>query len=230
VINAVEMRDVEVVAAAIYDAWDEGRVFLIRSAASIVRALAGLEKRPLLESKGLALDTPNGGLIAVGSHVPMSSKQLGVLLESNEVTPVELPVPTLLESDGDDLIGKCADEINTHLTKGKNVVFYTSRELATADSDEENLQIAQRVSDAMVQTIKKLSVTPRFVIAKGGITSSDIATKALGVKRATVIGQLLPGVPVWRLGKESRYPGLGFVVFPGNVGTDKSLLEAVQKF
>jgi uncharacterized protein YgbK (DUF1537 family) len=68
------------------------------------------------------------------------------------------------------------------------------------------------------------------LIAKGGITSSDVATQALNVSRAVVMGQLLPGVPVWQLGAESRYPGLAYVVFPGNVGRSKSLLEAVAQF
>ena len=65
----------------------------------------------------------------------------------------------------------------------------------------------------------------RFLIAKGGITSSDIATRALGVRRAIVLGQVAPGVPVWRLGPESRFPSLPYVIFPGNVGDDCTLAE-----
>jgi uncharacterized protein YgbK (DUF1537 family) len=67
------------------------------------------------------------------------------------------------------------------------------------------------------------------LIAKGGITSSDLATKALGVKRALVRGQILPGIPLWEVGVESRYPGLVYVVFPGNVGGDDALVQARQK-
>ena len=67
------------------------------------------------------------------------------------------------------------------------------------------------------------------MIAKGGITSSDVATRGLGVKRALVRGQLLPGVPVWRLGAEARFPGIDYVVFPGNVGSDTALADAVQQ-
>jgi uncharacterized protein YgbK (DUF1537 family) len=67
------------------------------------------------------------------------------------------------------------------------------------------------------------------VLAKGGITSSDVATKGLSVKRAMVLGQLLPGVPVWKLGPESRYPDLIYVVFPGNVGGPDALAEAAEK-
>ena len=79
-------------------------------------------------------------------------------------------------------------------------------------------------------TVRGLAATPRFLIAKGGITSSDTATRGLDVRRAIVRGQLLPGVPVWRLGPESRFPGLDYVVFPGNVGGESALVEAVEKF
>jgi uncharacterized protein YgbK (DUF1537 family) len=76
--------------------------------------------------------------------------------------------------------------------------------------------------------VRSIGPTPRYLIAKGGITSSDVATQALGVQRAWVLGQIVPGIPVWRLGAESRFPGLPYVVFPGNVGTDDSLAEAIQ--
>jgi uncharacterized protein YgbK (DUF1537 family) len=66
------------------------------------------------------------------------------------------------------------------------------------------------------------------LIAKGGITASDVATKGLNVKRALVLGQILPGVPVWQLGPESRYAGIPYVVFPGNVGGDDALAVTVQ--
>jgi uncharacterized protein YgbK (DUF1537 family) len=44
-----------------------------------------------------------------------------------------------------------------------------------------------------------------------------------------VLGQAIPGVPVWQLGAESKYPGLGYVVFPGNVGADTALADLVAR-
>ena len=55
-----------------------------------------------------------------------------------------------------------------------------------------------------------------FTVIQGGITSSDIATKALEAQRAVVIGQALAGVPLWQLGPESRHPGVPYIVFPGD--------------
>jgi uncharacterized protein YgbK (DUF1537 family) len=40
-----------------------------------------------------------------------------------------------------------------------------------------------------------------------------------------VMGQVLPGVPAWKLGPESRYPGMAYIVFPGNVGENDALVE-----
>ena len=42
------------------------------------------------------------------------------------------------------------------------------------------------------------------------------------------MGQILPGVPVWQTGGESKFPGLPFVIFPGNVGTDGDLRLAAE--
>jgi hypothetical protein len=93
----------------------------------------------------------------------------------------------------------------------------------------QNLQIGRQVSDALVEIIRRLNQAPCFLIAKGGITSSDLATQGLGVRRAMVAGQLLPGVPVWRLGTEARFPSMPYVVFPGNVGDDQALADAVTR-
>ncbi|OPZ20919.1 MAG: hypothetical protein BWZ10_00583 [candidate division BRC1 bacterium ADurb.BinA364] len=94
--------------------------------------------------------------------------------------------------------------------------------IAGADAND-SLAIGRQVSEALVQTVRSLAGRPRYLLAKGGITSSDLATKALGVRRATVLGQILPGVPVWRLGEESAMPGLAYIVFPGNVGETDAL-------
>ena len=81
------------------------------------------------------------------------------------------------------------------------------------------------MSDSLIEIVRKISVQPRYLVAKGGITSSDVATKGLGVRRAMVIGQALPGVPVWQLGPETLYPGMPYIIFPGNVGSNDALAQ-----
>ena len=80
----------------------------------------------------------------------------------------------------------------------------------------------------MTSVIQKLTVRPRFIIAKGGITSSDVAVKALAIKKAVVMGQIQPGIPVWMTGSESKFPGMPYVIFPGNVGGEDTLKKVVE--
>jgi uncharacterized protein YgbK (DUF1537 family) len=109
------------------------------------------------------------------------------------------------------------------------VVVYTSRQLITGKDAEESLQIVNRISAGMVQAMRGITVRPRFFIAKGGITSSDIVTKAFKVKKAWVLGQVIPGVPVWKLIDCQKFPDLVYMPFPGNLGGDEAVFNAVQK-
>ena len=96
------------------------------------------------------------------------------------------------------------------------------------DSKEDALVRSVKISDAVQSLVGRLTVEPSFVIAKGGITSSDVGTKALAVKKANVMGQIKPGIPVWQTGEESKFPKTPYVIFPGNVGEITTLKEAVE--
>lgn len=228
VVNAAVRRDLEVFALGWLHAEAAGGAFLCRSAASLVAALAGLDVRAPLP--GLEIDPADapGGLVVVGSHVPKTTEQLQSLLQTHpELAAVELAVealdsPTARENE----IVRTRRLLERALAEGRGAVLFTSRRLARGEDGEASLRLAMSVSAAVSAVVAQLQVRPRFLIAKGGITSSEIATRALGVKRAVVAGQLVPGVPVWRLGPESRWPGLPYVVFPGNVGDRDALAAA----
>jgi uncharacterized protein YgbK (DUF1537 family) len=229
--NLCAPRDAEVLAAAALAAEQMGKVFIFRTAASFISARLGLVDRPLLAASDFESDTPAGGLIVVGSHVPKTSEQLERLLGSNRLLRrIELEVVTLLERNRrEEMLKGAAKQIAEALSAGEDIVVFTSRQLVTMASVAATLALGRGISAALVSLVRRLTVRPRFIIAKGGITSSDIASGGLGVRRAVVRGQILPGVPVWRLGAEARFPGLNYVVFPGNVGQTDSLVEAFQK-
>ena len=113
---------------------------------------------------------------------------------------------------------------------GKDVVIFTSRQLHVGKDATSSLHINSQVSSFLVSIIKGLSVRPEFIVAKGGITSTDIATKGLLAEKAMILGQIIPGVPVWQMDRKSKFPDLIFVVFPGNVGDDSALVEVCNKF
>ena len=104
------------------------------------------------------------------------------------------------------------------------------RKLLSFDDDtpESALMRSVKISDGVQKLVGGLSVTPAFVIAKGGITSSDVGTKALKVKRANVMGQIRPGIPVWQTGPESKFPMTPYIIFPGNTGSETDLRMAVE--
>jgi len=230
VINCAGTRDMEVFVAGLLQAEGQGKHYLYRTAATFVQVRAGLAPKALLTAADLALPAAGGGLVVVGSYVPKSTAQLNVLLATGTLTAVALDVDVLLdEEEASTVIADAIDRVTTALAAGEEVVLYTSRRLVTGANAEQSLAIGQRVSAALVAIVQGLGVRPRYLIAKGGITSSDLATKALAVKRAHVRGQILPGIPLWELDMESLYPGLVYVVFPGNVGGDDALIEAVTK-
>ena len=231
IVNAADYRDLEVVTLGLLRAQKQGQHFLFRTAASFVRVRAGLGGRPLLTTEEMNCEAGSSGLVLVGSHVPRSSEQLDHVLKHSNVQSVELDVETILSPpDRDRLIQKAVGLVENALTQGKDVVVYTSRKLISGSDDESSLLIGGQVSQALVDLIRSISVRPRYILAKGGITSSDVATKALGIVRAQVLGQILPGVPVWRAGPESKFPGLPFVVFPGNVGEVDAITHVVRAF
>ncbi len=230
VVNAAAPRDIEVFAAATLAAEAAGARFLFRTAAGFVAARIGRSpQHALLAPAAFSLPNAHGGLTLVGSYVPKTSTQLSALLATSPVTPIEVDVGALLdESRRESTLAATLIALNTALATGHDTVVYTSRQLVTGSDAAASLSIGRRVSDALIHLVRHLAVAPRYLIAKGGITSSDTATLGLGVRRAVVLGQALPGVPVWQLGPEAKFPGLGYIVFPGNVGSDSALADLVR--
>ncbi|GIV79052.1 MAG: hypothetical protein KatS3mg050_3446 [Litorilinea sp.] len=230
VVNAASLRDLEVLVAGLLQAEAQGKRFLYRTAASFVQVRAGLAPRPLLTASDLALPEEGGGLFVVGSYVPKTTGQVEALLRQSGIQGIEVDVAALLDDQRQEVeIARAVDRVNQALDQGADVVLFTSRALVTGPDAEASLAIGRRVSESLVRMVAGLSVRPRYLVAKGGITSSDIATQALGIRRAWVLGQILPGVPVWQAGAESRLPGLAYVVFPGNVGEADALAQIVRK-
>jgi uncharacterized protein YgbK (DUF1537 family) len=152
------------------------------------------------------------------------------LLTLPGINSTEVHVSALLdEQQWSAEIERVACHVETCLRRQQDVVIYTSRQLIHANDKHRALDLGRRISGSLVAIIRSLTTRPRYLLAKGGITASDLATQALQVRRAIVLGQLMPGVPIWRLGSESRFPHLPYIVFPGNVGVSQALATAVTQ-
>jgi uncharacterized protein YgbK (DUF1537 family) len=230
VVNAATYSDMQVFVAGLLRTEAAGKRFVYRTAASFVRVRGGLPPRNLLTAADLvAPNSKKGGLIIVGSYVKKSTLQVEAAQSLSGMTSLEISVSELLDTHRrDDLVKRMANRVDELLGAGRDTLVYTSRHLITGSDRASTLEIGQKVSSGLVAIVDHLSVTPDWLIAKGGITSSDIATKGLKIQRAQVLGQALPGIPIWRTGEESRWPGLIYVVFPGNVGGVGALAEMVQ--
>ena len=232
IVNAVSYADVKVFCIAMYRAMAKGKVFIPRTAASFIKVMGGVPDRPLLAREEMVTGkTGGGGLIIIGSHTNKTTAQLQELRKMTEIEFIELDAALVRDQAAFEAeVERCLDLEEKIIGSGMTVCCYTTRALITADTGdkEDELRLSVMISDAVQSLAGRLTVTPSFIIAKGGITSSDIGTKALGVRKATALGQIRPGIPVWKTGEESRFPGTPFVIFPGNVGDENTLREAVE--
>ena len=233
IVNAVSYADLKVFCAVLVLAMKDGKRYMARTAAAFTKVLGRVSNQPLLERKQLEGETKNGGIVLIGSHVKKTTDQLNCLKElGGQVDFMEFQVNTVFEENGlEKEAEKTVKAAEEKILSGRTVVIYTSRRLLAPENmtTEEKLQISVKISNAVTSVIGKLSVKPKFIIAKGGITSSDVGTKALQVKKARVIGQVKKGIPVWMTGAESKFPGMPYIIFPGNVGEVSTLKEIVEE-
>lgn len=232
IVNAVDYVDVKVFCIALYRAMAKDKVFMFRTAAAIVKVMGGVSSQPLLTREQMVVkETANGGIVVVGSHTDKTTKQVEALKELTDIEFIELDATLVKDDEAFEAeVKRCLAKEEECIQAGKTVCCYTTRALITADTGdkEDELRLSVKISDAVQSLVGRLSITPSFVIAKGGITSSDVGTKALAVRKANVLGQIRPGIPVWQTGEESKFPMTPYVIFPGNVGEISTLKEAVE--
>ena len=232
IVNAVDYADIKVFCVALYRAMAKGKVFMFRTAAAIVKVMGGVSDQPLLTRQQMVTkETDNGGIIVVGSHTDKTTRQVEELKKLTDIEFIELNATLVRDEKAFETeVNRCLEREEECIKAGKTVCCYTTRVLITADTGdkEDELRLSVKISDAVQSLVGRLKATPAFVIAKGGITSSDVGTKALAVKKANVLGQIRPGIPVWQTGEESRFPMTPYVIFPGNVEEITTLREAVE--
>jgi uncharacterized protein YgbK (DUF1537 family) len=247
VVDTAADADQQVVVLALLRAEAEGRNFIYRTGPSFVRARSGQQATVAIDAdrlrtiaSGQPLDPADSrpatahGLIAIGSHVGLTTRQLDRLRSGGAIIELELDVPTLLDDEAHashvSSIAAEAAELLRSNESGSDIVVRTSRTLIAGTDAADSLAIARRVSGALVGTVREIvsQIRPAFVLAKGGITSSDTATEGLGIRRAWSRGTMLPGiVSLWEP-VAGPAQGIPYIVFAGNVGNDDALAAVVR--
>ena len=232
VVNATEYTDLEVVAEAMALLEAEGRTFVTRCAPSFVRPLVGQQGARVVDPDSITI--PEGrldhGLVVVGSHVGLTTTQLRAVQQRGTLAEVEIHVPSVLDERREHHLAAVAAQATATLRTSDCVVF-TSRDLVRTDDPAESLAIARSVSDAVVEVVRRVrAAKPAWVVAKGGITSHEVAENGLGIRRARVEGQFWPGQVSLFSAQEApdEVMGTPYVVFPGNVGGEQALADVVD--
>ena len=153
--------------------------------------------------------------------------------ERGHIIEVELDVPAVADPARRDAhVAETTARVVAALADS-DVLLFTSRTLVRGTDPAASLEISRRVSTAVIEVVRgAVAAEPAWVVAKGGITSHDVAVRGLGIKRATVLGQLLPGLvsvfqPVEAL---PQIVGTPYVVFAGNVGDENTLAYVIDLF
>lgn len=219
IINASSYAELDFICDCIRSVEESGKRFVFRSAASLVRSYLG--------QKEDSSYCPAGGcahvLTVAGSYTALTSGQIEELLRAGDITPVQVDVHELVSDPS--CIRETAGKVEDALRTG-SCLLYTSRDFVPASQDEGQSSLGARIARSICGICARLNLKPDAIIAKGGITSLTLARDAFGIRQARVLGQIVPGVSVWRRKDDDS----DFVVFPGNVGKKTDLRTVFEKY
>ena len=218
--DAVDADDIAAIARAVDDATAAGARIVVRCAAPLAAELAGVASRSLLPTP-LVPDT-EPVLLVCGSHTAGASAQLEPLVAS-------WGAPAVIDTDAalraPEAAGLAAARTARAHLDSRPLAIVTSERSRSASHN--TLAHGEKVMAALTTAVRALLPDVRVVVSKGGITSAEVARVGIGASSAVVLGQVLPGVSVWRFtahdGRELLY-----VVVPGNVGAPDTLVRVLD--
>jgi uncharacterized protein YgbK (DUF1537 family) len=212
--------DLDLIAAGLRSALAAGTRVIVRCAPAFVARLAGSAATAFAP----APRAKRGLLVACGSYVPTSTKQLLRLVDRRPGRLVEVPADVLAAegSDRDRAIADAAQAATRLIHEGGVAIVATSRA-----PDPRGLAFGERIADGLAQVVARLRSRVDVVLSKGGITSAINLRRGLGADFAQVIGPVAPGISLWQVTVQEG-AAMAYVVFPGNVGGDDALVDVVD--
>ena len=235
VVNAVDYADLDVVVLGLLEPQWPARRSCTGPARRSRSRWPGWTPNPAQASDIWPDGRPGGhGLVVVGSHVGLTSRQVAVAQERGGIVEVELDVPAVA-----DPARAGRPRRRGHRPGGRRagrVGCVAVHQPHPAARHRPRRQPGDRPAGVHRgdhrRPRRRRRAGPAWVVAKGGITSHDVAVRGLGIRRATVLGQLLPGLvsvfqPVEAL---PEVVGVPYVVFAGNVGDENTLAYVIDLF
>ncbi|MGB8699475.1 MAG: four-carbon acid sugar kinase family protein [Thermosynechococcaceae cyanobacterium] len=232
VVDAEQQADLDRFAQDLLTAAAQGKRFLFRSAASLLTALAQLPPQPVAPDR-MAQYVRGGkpGTFIVGSHVKKTTEQLTHLLQQPGIAGIEVEVHRLQDPSAyAQILQETLEQVHQLHNQGQTPVVYTSRqELQFADT-ETRLQFGLKVSALLMDIVRGLPSDIGYLVSKGGITSNDVLSDGLNLRKARLLGQIVAGCSVVRTPNDHpQFPNLPVVLFPGNVGEAEALSTVYQR-
>ena len=132
----------------------------------------------------------------MGSHTALTTTQLNHATGAHRLPTVQLDVEELIADDAEHrrvVVAQAASNLRDALAAG-DAALVTSRKSAHKEPGQASLALAATIAGTLVEIVQSVAsdVPLGWLIAKGGITSHDLAVKALNARRATVLGQYKP--------------------------------------
>jgi len=217
--DVVTNDDVRLIARAIEAARLSGANIVVRSASPLAAALAGVESEGLLPTPLVPAPVPT--LLVCGSHTAGATAQLDLVAE-RWGDPVVITTSDAFDNPRQTGVGVAAIAAAA-IADRRLAVVTTERERSL---EHNTLDHGRLVMEALTTSVRELLPAVSVVVSKGGITSADVARVGIGATRATVLGQVLPGVSVWQLVGVDGIERL-YVVVPGNVGEPDALTRVL---
>jgi uncharacterized protein YgbK (DUF1537 family) len=213
--------DVARIVLGLMRAEEQGCRVIVRSAATFAALRAGVRSTALLEGQFLGSGRV---LLVCGSHTAASTRQLREL--ERKTGPAIVLRRQLVDDASERGISALAAELRERLDQDGFATLCTERIRYPGD---DAVAISAHVMDVLVRVAAQVAPSCHAVIAKGGITSADVARRALSARSARVRGQILPGVSLWDITLPDTCTVL-YAVVPGNVGNDATLVDVANRF
>ena len=218
--DAESDADIEIIADAIRLLRDGGTQLVVRSSAPLAALLAGVRSSGFLASP---LMTGNfSTLLIAGSHTDGATRQLAQISArwgEAEVIDTALAMQNPIQAAA------------SAITEGKLKLEGSSLAIITSGRhrlpEHNTLAHGEKVMDSLICAVKELCTYADIVISKGGITSAEVARSGIGADDAWVLGQILPGISVWKV-KDRGNRELLLVIVPGSVGDSDTLMKVLE--
>lgn len=213
-------EDLRVIAAAANLLREDGTSVVVRCAAPLAAMMVGVDSKKLLT--GPIITEPFSVLLAAGSHTAGATSQLSKVSEDYGA-PIVINTSDAMQN-ARECGNKAVQSVVLQLEESHFGFITTER---TRLAEHNTLEHGEKVMEALISAITQIEPLVEAVIAKGGITSAEVARQGIGAKSAWVLGQILPGISLWKI-EDRTGRSLYYVVVPGNVGDSKTLVSVLK--